>query len=128
MRAKGWHQMDRFNAEHYRDPTAADALAIMTQIDKTKIQKSKKHMGALTNHLISSSSIVLNAQYGLVDAELLRNQPIIHPSTINLRAVRCPICNHMLGFVEGRAQIKCYKCKYVHLVDLRVSTTADDLD
>lgn len=52
---------------------------------------------------------------------------IIHPSTINLEIVKCPMCDHLLGFVDGRVQIKCNKCKYIHLADSRVAPTTDTL-
>jgi phage FluMu protein Com len=68
-----------------------------------------------------TESIIYNSSF-----ELLR-KPILHPSTINLVPVRCPLCNHLLGFIEGKAQIKCNKCKYIHLAELRVAPTTSAL-
>lgn len=83
-------------------------------------------MRVLKENVVCNSSIVNQALTEGHIRELI-SRPIIHPSTINLEMVRCPICNHLLGFVEGRVQIKCNKCKYIHLADSRVAPTTDTL-
>jgi phage FluMu protein Com len=84
-------------------------------------------MGFLGNEaVLNSSYIIYRSNKGNMDG--LRRDPIIHPSTINLKAIRCPNCNHLLGFIDGRAQIKCYKCKFVYLSgDNRVAPTTNAL-
>lgn len=85
-------------------------------------------MSFLTNPVIDNSTLNRKMKLRAI-AEERMNQVIIHPSTLNLRAVRCPICNFLLGFVDGRAQLKCHKCKYLHLEDNnRVAPTTNDLD
>lgn len=80
----------------------------------------------LKENVVCNSSNVIFESNGAI-LEDYRWKTIIHPSTINLEAIRCPMCNHLLGFADGRVQIKCNKCKYVHLADSRVAPTTDAL-
>jgi phage FluMu protein Com len=87
----------------------------------------KGHMSFLKDEMIPSSTYVIPRE-SRDKLEALQRQPIIHPSTINLKPVRCPFCKHLLGYVDGRAQIKCYKCKLIYLSeDTRVASTTSAL-
>jgi LSD1 subclass zinc finger protein len=44
----------------------------------------------------------------------------IFPSTENLIPVRCPLCSSLLGYAWGTVQIKCQRCKKIHLVDIEM--------
>ena len=83
-------------------------------------------MSLLRKGLIDNSSMLSRMQ-DRADLDDLRSKFIIHPSTLSLKEVRCPICNFRLGFVDGLVQIKCHKCKYVYLFDSRVAPTTDML-
>jgi len=83
-------------------------------------------MSALKVSVVCNSSIILKSKNQAIVDDPLR-KPIIHPSTINLKAVRCPYCNNLLGFLDGTAQIKCYKCKFIHLEETRVAPTTNAL-
>lgn len=82
-------------------------------------------MSVLKNHVIVNSTLKRKKKLQAI-AEERMSQVVVHPSTLNLKPVRCPICNFLLGFVDGRAQLKCHKCKYIVFEETRVALTTFD--